>query len=36
MIGIAAKFGTTPKEIAALNGITDPSSLKVGQVLKIP
>jgi LysM repeat protein len=36
MIGIAAKFGTTPKEIAALNGITDPSSLKVGQTLKIP
>lgn len=36
LIGIAAKFGTTPKAIAALNGITDPSSLKVGQTLKIP
>ena len=36
LIGIAARFGTTPKAIAALNGITDPSSLKVGQTLKIP
>lgn len=36
LIGIAAKFGTTPQAITKLNGITDPSSLKVGQVLKIP
>ena len=36
LIGIAAKFGTTPKAITKLNGISDPSSLKVGQVLKIP
>lgn len=36
LIGIAAKFGTTPKAITILNGINDPSSLKVGQVLKIP
>jgi LysM repeat protein len=36
IIGIAAKFGTTPQAITKLNGITDPSSLKVGQVLKIP
>jgi LysM repeat protein len=31
-----AKFGTTPKAISNLNGISDPSSLKIGQVLKIP
>lgn len=36
LIGIAAKFRTTPKAIQTLNGITDPSSLKVGQTLKIP
>ena len=36
LIGIAAKFGTTPKAISNLNGISDPSSLKIGQVLKIP
>ena len=36
LIGIAAKFGTTPKAITKLNGISDPSSLKIGQVLKIP
>ena len=36
LIGIAAKFGTTPKAIATLNGLSDLSSLKIGQVLKIP
>ena len=36
LIGIAAKFGTTPKAIAKLNGITNTANLKVGQVLKIP
>jgi LysM repeat protein len=36
LVGIAARFGTTPKAISELNGITDPSSLKVGQTLKIP
>jgi LysM repeat protein len=36
LVGIAAKFGTTPKAIATLNGITDPTSLHAGQVLKIP
>lgn len=36
LIGIAARFGTTPKALAAFNGITDPSSLKIGQSLKIP
>ena len=36
LVGIAAKFDTTPKAVSKLNGISDPSSLKVGQVLKIP
>jgi LysM repeat protein len=36
LVGIAAKFGTTPKAIATLNGISDPTSLHAGQVLKIP
>jgi LysM repeat protein len=36
LVGIAAKFNTTPKAIADLNGITNPASLRVGQVLKIP
>jgi LysM repeat protein len=34
--GIAAKFHTTVSAIEKLNGITDPSRLKIGQVLKIP
>jgi len=36
LVGIAAKFGTTPKAIAKLNGLTNPAALKVGQTLKIP
>lgn len=36
LVGIAAKFGTTPKAIAQLNGITNASNLKIGQILKIP
>jgi LysM repeat protein len=36
LVGIAAKFGTTPKAIAELNGLTDPTSLRIGQVLRIP
>ena len=36
LVGIAAKFETTPKAIADLNDITNPASLKTGQVLKIP
>ena len=36
LIGIAAKYGTTPKAIAKLNGITNTANLHVGQVLKIP
>jgi LysM repeat protein len=36
LVGIAAKFGTTTKAIATLNGLKDASSLKIGQVLKIP
>lgn len=34
--GIAAKFHTTWQAIAALNHISDPSKLRVGQVLLIP
>jgi LysM repeat protein len=34
--GIAAKFGTTVKALEKLNGITDPSKLHVGQILKLP
>lgn len=34
--GIAARFGTTVKVLAQLNGITDPRLIRVGQVLIIP
>lgn len=33
---IAARFGTTVKKLAALNNITNPSLIRVGQVLKLP
>lgn len=33
---IAAEFGTTSRAIAELNGITVSSTLRIGQVLKIP
>lgn len=33
---IAARFGTTVKKIAKLNGIDDPSRIRVGQVLTLP
>ena len=33
--GIAAKYGTTYQELAALNGISDPNIIHVGQVLKV-
>jgi LysM repeat protein len=33
---IAEKFGISPEELMEANGITDPTSLKVGQELKIP
>lgn len=33
--GIAAKYGTTYQELAAINGITDPNVIRVGQVLKV-
>jgi len=33
---IAARYGTTASAIAALNGLTNPSLIYVGQVLKIP
>jgi LysM repeat protein len=34
--GIASRYHTTVSAIAALNHITDPSKLRVGQVLLIP
>ena len=34
--GIAAEFGTTVAVLAELNDITDPSRLRVGQVLDLP
>jgi LysM repeat protein len=33
---IAEKFGISPEELMEANGITDPTSLKVGQELTIP
>lgn len=36
LIGIARKFGMTLPALQKLNGITNPSSLKIGQTLKIP
>lgn len=36
LIAIAARFGTTTKVLVALNGISDPSRLKVGQILRLP
>jgi LysM repeat protein len=36
LTAIAARFGTTVKVLASLNNITDPSRLKVGQVLRLP
>lgn len=36
LFGIAAEFGTTVKKLASLNGIEDPSKLRVGQVLELP
>ena len=33
--GIASRFGTTTRNLMALNGITNANLLKVGQVLKL-
>jgi LysM repeat protein len=33
---IATRFGTTTKVLITLNGLSSPSSLRVGQVLKLP
>lgn len=33
---IAARFGTTTKVLVDLNGISDPSKLKIGQILRLP
>ncbi len=34
--GIAERFGTTTRILMELNGITDPSRISIGQVLKLP
>jgi len=36
LTAIAARFGTTVRVLVQLNGITDPSRLKVGQVIQLP
>ncbi len=36
LAAIAARFGTTTDALAKLNGITDPSYIRVGQVLQLP
>jgi LysM repeat protein len=33
---IAKKFGVSYQELLALNGITDPTKLQIGQELKVP
>ena len=33
--GIASRFGTTTRNLMALNGITNANMLKVGQVLRL-
>jgi LysM repeat protein len=36
LYALALKWNTTSDAIASLNGITDPSALQIGQVLKVP
>jgi LysM repeat protein len=36
LIGIANRFGTTTREIIRLNKLSNPSNLKIGQVLQLP
>ena len=36
LTAIAARFDTTVRVLTQLNGITDPSRLRIGQVLKLP
>ena len=36
LIAIAGRFGTSVRSIMDLNGISDPSRLRIGQVLQIP
>lgn len=35
LIGIASRFGTTTRNLMALNGITDANLLRIGQVLRL-
>jgi LysM repeat protein len=34
--GIAKHFGTTTRVLASLNGITDASKIRIGQILRLP
>ena len=36
LYNIGVRYGVNPREIAALNGITDPTAMSLGLVLKIP
>jgi LysM repeat protein len=36
LVAIAARFGTTTRVLIELNGIEDPSKLRIGQILKLP
>lgn len=36
LFSIARRYGTTPAQLAEINGITDPSKITAGQVLRLP
>lgn len=36
LVAIAARYGTTSQILIELNGIEDPSKLRIGQILKLP
>lgn len=33
---IAARYGLTVEQLAALNGLSDPNAIEVGQVIRVP
>ena len=36
LYNISVRYGVTTKQLAALNAVTDPTQLRIGQVLKLP
>ncbi|HIJ73851.1 MAG TPA: LysM peptidoglycan-binding domain-containing protein [Candidatus Hydrogenedentes bacterium] len=36
LLGIAARHGATRDRVMALNGLSDPDHIRVGQVLRVP